>query len=114
MPSNGDVLMMLLLTALAGKQPESVPEIGFFSAHVDRETSVRCRAHLERHLQVNTRLRRESMERLLTCSPARGGSSPAGRCAARLPLPSPADVVKTPRGPSGFAVTRHSPTNPRP
>jgi hypothetical protein len=53
------------------------------------------------------------MERL-TCSPVRGGSSPAGRCAARLPLPPPADVVKTPRGPSGFAVTRHSPTNPRP
>ncbi len=41
MPNNGDVLMMLLLTALAGKQPESVPEIGFFSALVDRETSVR-------------------------------------------------------------------------
>jgi hypothetical protein len=41
MPSNGDVLMMLLLTALAGKQPESAPEIGFFSAPVDRETSVR-------------------------------------------------------------------------
>jgi hypothetical protein len=41
MPSNGDVLMMLLLTALAGKQPESAPEIGFFSAPIDRETSVR-------------------------------------------------------------------------
>jgi len=41
MPNNGDVLMMLLLTALAGKQPESAPEIGFFSALVDRETSVR-------------------------------------------------------------------------
>jgi len=41
MPSNGDVLMMLLLTALAGKQPESAPENGLFSAPVDRETSVR-------------------------------------------------------------------------
>jgi hypothetical protein len=41
MASNGDVLMLLLLTALAGKQPESAPEIGFFSAPVDRETSVR-------------------------------------------------------------------------
>jgi hypothetical protein len=30
MASNGDVLMMLLLTALVGKQPESAPEIGFF------------------------------------------------------------------------------------
>jgi hypothetical protein len=39
--SNGDVLMMLLLTALAGKQPESAPEMGFFSAPVDREISVR-------------------------------------------------------------------------
>jgi hypothetical protein len=41
MPSNDDVLVMVLLTALAGKKPESVPEIGFFSAPVDRETSVR-------------------------------------------------------------------------
>jgi hypothetical protein len=41
MTSNGDGLMMLLLTALAGKQPESAREIGFFSALVDRETSVR-------------------------------------------------------------------------
>jgi hypothetical protein len=41
MASNGDVLMLLLLTALAGKQPESAPEIGFFSAPVDQETSVR-------------------------------------------------------------------------
>jgi hypothetical protein len=37
MPSNGDVLMMLLLTALVGKQPGNAPEIGFFSAPVDRE-----------------------------------------------------------------------------
>jgi hypothetical protein len=29
MPSDGDVSMLLLLTALAGKQPESAPEIGF-------------------------------------------------------------------------------------
>jgi hypothetical protein len=43
MASNGDVLTMLLLTALVGKQPESAPEIGFFSAPVDRETSVRWR-----------------------------------------------------------------------
>jgi hypothetical protein len=43
MASNGDVLMMLPLTALAGKQPESAPEIGFFSAPVDREISVRWR-----------------------------------------------------------------------
>jgi hypothetical protein len=35
MASNGDVLMMLLLTALAEKQPESAPEIVFFSAPVD-------------------------------------------------------------------------------
>ena len=31
------------LTALAEKQPESAPEIVFFSAPVDRETSVRWR-----------------------------------------------------------------------
>jgi hypothetical protein len=41
MLSNGDVLVMVLLTALAGKQPESAPEIGFFSAPEDRATSVR-------------------------------------------------------------------------
>jgi len=41
MASNGDVLRMLLLTALAEKQPESAPEIVFFSAPVDRENSVR-------------------------------------------------------------------------
>jgi hypothetical protein len=41
MPSNGDVLVMVLLTALTSKKPESIPEIGFFSAPVDREISVR-------------------------------------------------------------------------
>jgi hypothetical protein len=41
MASYGDGLMMLLLTALAGKQPENAPESGFFSASMDRETSVR-------------------------------------------------------------------------
>jgi hypothetical protein len=35
MPSNGDVLMMLLLTALAGKQPQNALEIQFFSTPVD-------------------------------------------------------------------------------
>jgi hypothetical protein len=33
--------MLLLWTALARKEPEDAPEIGFFSAPVDRETSVR-------------------------------------------------------------------------
>jgi hypothetical protein len=41
MASNGGVLMLLLLTELSGKQPESAAEIGFFSAPVDREISVR-------------------------------------------------------------------------
>jgi hypothetical protein len=41
MLGNGDVLMMLLWTALPRKEPEDAPEIGFFSALVDRETSVR-------------------------------------------------------------------------
>ena len=41
MASNCDVLMLLLLTALSAKQPESAAEIGFFSGAVDREISVR-------------------------------------------------------------------------
>jgi hypothetical protein len=37
MPSNRDVLVMVLLTVLAAKPPESAPEIGLSSAPVDRE-----------------------------------------------------------------------------
>jgi hypothetical protein len=43
MASNGDVLLLLLLTALSGKQPKCAAEIEFFSAPVDREISVRLR-----------------------------------------------------------------------
>jgi hypothetical protein len=38
---HGDVLMAMLLTASFGKEPKAAPEIEFFSADVDRETSVR-------------------------------------------------------------------------
>jgi hypothetical protein len=38
---HGDVLMAMLLTASSGKELKAAPEIEFFSADVDRETSVR-------------------------------------------------------------------------
>jgi hypothetical protein len=41
MASNGDVLMILVLTALLRKSPKIAAEIEFFSAPVDREISVR-------------------------------------------------------------------------
>jgi hypothetical protein len=41
MASDGDVLMMLLLTASAWKELQSAPEIEFLSEPVDRDTSVR-------------------------------------------------------------------------